>query len=135
MLGDSDTITKMLKDDPTLVHAQDITSGYTALHWAAKIGNMDLIKLLAEDYKSNVNAKTNGGYTPLHISCQFGHQDIFNVLIRMYRADHSIRDNSGKTARQYFLSDWNLKARTKRNNAMLVGTTKALIKFKRQISK
>ena len=86
-------------------------------------------------YKSNVNAKTNGGYTPLHISCQFGHQDVFNVLIRMYRADHSIRDNSGKTARQYFICDWNLKARTKRNNATLVGTTKALIKFKRQISK
>jgi len=135
LLGDSDTITKMLKDDPTLVDTQDITSGYTALHWAAKIGNMDLIKLLAEDYKSNVNAKTNGGYTPLHISCQFGHQDVFNVLIRMYRADHSIRDNSGKTARQYFICDWNLKARTKRNNATLVGTTKALIKFKRKISK
>lgn len=30
----------------------------TALHWAAKHGNMDLVKMLAGTYSVNVNAKT-----------------------------------------------------------------------------
>lgn len=30
----------------------------TALHWAAKHGNMDLVKMLAGTYTANVNAKT-----------------------------------------------------------------------------
>jgi len=30
----------------------------TALHWAAKHGHVELIKLLAGTYKSNVNAKS-----------------------------------------------------------------------------
>lgn len=30
----------------------------TALHWAAKHGNMDLVKMLAGTYGANVNVKT-----------------------------------------------------------------------------
>ena len=54
----------MLREDPTYAHAKDINSGYTALHWAAKIGNLDLIKgrkiskanlILIQTIKSNSN--------------------------------------------------------------------------------
>ena len=43
---DYTTLFKMLRDDPRLAKAKDFTSGYTALHWACKHGNLDLVKLL-----------------------------------------------------------------------------------------
>ena len=40
--GDYHTMTKMLRDDPRLAKHKDFTSGFTALHWAAKHGNYKL---------------------------------------------------------------------------------------------
>ena len=62
---------KMLRDDPRLSKAKDFTTGYTALHWAAKQGNLDLVKLLAGNYQVNVNVRSFGGYTPLHLGKKF----------------------------------------------------------------
>ena len=81
----------MLRDDPRLAKAKDFITGYTALHWAAKHGNLDLVKLLAGQYQVDVNVKSHGGYTPLHLSCQFSHQEVrtiaynfLNRLLAMY---------------------------------------------------
>ena len=65
------------RDDPKLAKHKDFVSGFTALHWACKHGNMDLVKLLAGNYGVPVNIKSHGGYTPLHMACQHGHQDVF----------------------------------------------------------
>ena len=72
--GDYHEMTKMLREDPRLSKHRDFTSGFTALHWASKHGNLDMVKLLAGSYHVDVNLKTHGGYTPLHLACQFGHQ-------------------------------------------------------------
>ena len=69
--GDYHTLMKMLRDDPRLSKAKDFTTGYTALHWAAKQGNLDLVKLLAGNYQVNVNVRSFGGYTPLHLGKKF----------------------------------------------------------------
>jgi len=102
--GDYHTLMKMLRDDPRLSKAKDFTTGYTALHWAAKQGNLDLVKLLAGNYQVNVNVRSYGGYTPLHLACQFGHQEVFDLLVKAYSADANMRDNSGKKPRQYMKS-------------------------------
>ena len=102
--GDYHTMIKMLREDPRLAKHKDFTSGFTALHWAAKHGNLDMVKLLAGSYKVPVNAKSNGGYTPLHLACQFGHQDVFDLLVKAYGADPVVRDNAGKTPRQYMMA-------------------------------
>merc|ERR1712051_348724 len=99
--GDYHTLMKMLRDDPRLSKAKDFTTGYTALHWAAKQGNLDLVKLLAGNYQVNVNVRSFGGYTPLHLACQFGHQEVFDLMVKAYSADANMRDNSGKKPRQY----------------------------------
>ena len=70
------SLVKMLREDPRLAKAKDFITGYTALHWAAKHGNLDLVKLLAGQYQVDVNVKSHGGYTPLHLSCQFSHQEV-----------------------------------------------------------
>ncbi|XP_035784209.1 ankyrin repeat domain-containing protein SOWAHA-like [Anopheles albimanus] len=74
---------------------------YTALHWAAKHGNEDIVKLVAGKLKADVNARTNGGYTALHIATQFGRNDIFELLCNVYKADRDMLDWSGKKALEY----------------------------------
>ncbi|KAG5343666.1 SWAHC protein, partial [Acromyrmex heyeri] len=80
----------------------------TALHWGAKHGNENIVKLIAgtyKDYIKSVNETTVSiGYTPLHIAMQFGHENIFNLLVQVYGANQDIRDYSGRKARQYLAS-------------------------------
>uniref|UniRef100_A0A6P4FLC4 Uncharacterized protein LOC108053254 n=1 Tax=Drosophila rhopaloa TaxID=1041015 RepID=A0A6P4FLC4_DRORH len=75
--------------------------GYTALHWAAKHGNEDVVKLIAGTYKADVNARTNGGYTPLHLATQFGRDNIFELLWNVYKANRDIMDWSGNKPLDY----------------------------------
>ena len=73
----------MLKENPKLARHRDFTNGYTGLHWAAKHGDTDLVKLLAGTYQANVNAKSHGGYSPLHIAAQHNHQEVFDLLVQV----------------------------------------------------
>ncbi|XP_018338217.1 PREDICTED: ankyrin repeat domain-containing protein SOWAHB isoform X2 [Trachymyrmex septentrionalis] len=104
--GDYQALAKLAAEEPRLTRLKDPTS-YTALHWGAKHGNENIVKLIAgtyKDYIKSVNETTNGGYTPLHIAMQFGHENIFNLLVQVYGANQDVRDYSGRKARQYLAS-------------------------------
>ncbi|XP_043586345.1 ankyrin repeat domain-containing protein SOWAHB isoform X2 [Bombus pyrosoma] len=104
--GDYQALAKLATEEPRLTRLKDPTS-YTALHWAAKHGDENIVKLIAgtyKDYIKSVNETSNGGYTPLHIAMQFGHENIFNLLVQVYGANQEVRDYSGKKARQYLVS-------------------------------
>nr|XP_023018730.1 ankyrin repeat domain-containing protein SOWAHC-like [Leptinotarsa decemlineata] len=101
--GDYQELLRLANSEPRLVNKKDPFTAYTVLHWGAKYGNADIIKIFAGKYKVDVNGKTNGGYTPLHISAQFGHKELFKLLIEVYKADPNIRDYSGRTAEYYLL--------------------------------
>ena len=49
---------KMLQEDPSLAKAIDYVLGYNALHWAAKYGHSDVVKLIAGTYNVDPNIKT-----------------------------------------------------------------------------
>ncbi|XP_006558996.1 ankyrin repeat domain-containing protein SOWAHB isoform X2 [Apis mellifera] len=103
--GDYQALAKLAAEEPRLTRLKDPTS--TALHWAAKHGDENIVKLIAgtyKDYIKSVNETSNGGYTPLHIAMQFDHENIFNLLVQVYAANQEIRDYSGKKARQYLVS-------------------------------
>ncbi|XP_024944028.1 ankyrin repeat domain-containing protein SOWAHB isoform X6 [Cephus cinctus] len=105
--GDYQALAKLAAEEPRLARLKDPSSGYTALHWGAKHGNENIVKLIAgtyKDYIKGVNETTNGGYTPLHIAMQFEHENIFNLLVQVYGANQDVRDYSGKKARQYLVS-------------------------------
>merc|ERR1719158_1463470 len=101
--GDYQMAAKMLSENPKLSRHRDFTNGYTGLHWAAKHGHTDMVKLLAGTYQANVNAKSHGGYTPLHIAAQHNHQEVFDLLVGAYKADANVRDYAGKKPRQYMM--------------------------------
>lgn len=96
-----DGLVKLLKEEPELAHSKDTFNGYTALHWAAKFGNLDIIELIAGTYGVPPDIKSRAGYTPLHIACMFNNTEVASLLLQKYQAKADIRDHSGKFARQY----------------------------------
>lgn len=93
-------LSQLLRQDPTLANKKDFTSGFTALHWAAKHGNKDMATLVAEA-GADVNTKSHGGYTPLHIAALHGHRHILDLLVGTYGARENVRDYSGHLACHY----------------------------------
>lgn len=93
-------LSQLLRQDPTLANKKDFTSGFTALHWAAKHGNKDMATLVAEA-GADVNTKSHGGYTPLHIAALHGHRHILDLLVGTYGAKENVRDYSGHLACHY----------------------------------
>ncbi|XP_041846429.1 ankyrin repeat domain-containing protein SOWAHA [Melanotaenia boesemani] len=96
----------LLLRDTRLVQRKDFISGFTALHWAAKDGNNDMIQKLIDISRKkgayvNVNCKAHGGYTPLHIAAMHGHTKVMVLLVQKYGANANERDNDGKKALHY----------------------------------
>ncbi|XP_041802339.1 ankyrin repeat domain-containing protein SOWAHC [Chelmon rostratus] len=93
-------LSQLLRQDPSLANKKDFTSGFTALHWAAKHGSEDMATLVA-NAGADVNTKSHGGYTPLHIAALHGHRHILDLLIGTYGAKENLRDYSGHLAFHY----------------------------------
>uniref|UniRef100_A0A8D0ANE8 Sosondowah ankyrin repeat domain family member A n=1 Tax=Sander lucioperca TaxID=283035 RepID=A0A8D0ANE8_SANLU len=96
----------LLLRDNQLAEKRDFMSGFTALHWAAKCGNSEmLVKIIDLSRQGGVdidiNAKTHGGYTPLHIAALHNQEYIMAMLVGEHGANPSIRDNYGKKAYHY----------------------------------
>ncbi|CAB3363813.1 Hypothetical predicted protein [Cloeon dipterum] len=94
-MNGGDTVTIPLARKTITLNTQN------ALHWAAKQGNLDVIKLIAGTHHVNPNVRSRGGQTPLHLAVQFGHDEVRDLLVNVYGADVDIRDYSGKKAAQY----------------------------------
>lgn len=96
----------LLLQDARLAQKKDFMSGFTALHWAAKDGNTDMIHKLVNISRKrgtyvNINSRAHGGYTPLHIAAIHGHSDVMALLVQRYGANVNSRDNDGKKAIHY----------------------------------
>jgi len=101
--SDYQAMAKLLLTNPLLAGRRDFLSGYTALHWAAKNGQEDVVKLLfGSKEPPNVDARSHGGYTPLHIATIHGQDGVVRLLVDVYGASQNIRDYSGRKAKHYF---------------------------------
>ena len=67
----------------------------TALHLAAKQGNLELIKMLL-DYQADVQAKNIQGWTPLHFAALTGQVEAIQVLL-YNKAAIEAKDDLGQT--------------------------------------
>ena len=68
----------------------------TVLYAAVFGGNLDMCKLLIEEYKADVNLSDINGITPLHIASYFGHLEVCKLLCK-HVTDKNPLDNTGKT--------------------------------------
>jgi len=96
-------MSKLLLTTPSLAGRRDFLSGYTALHWAAKNGAEDVVKLLfGSKEPPNINTRSHGGYTALHIATIHGQDSVVRLLVEVYGANPNIRDYSGRKPKHYF---------------------------------
>ncbi|NXL60225.1 SWAHA protein, partial [Chordeiles acutipennis] len=96
----------LLLGDASLAARRDFISGFTALHWAAKSGNCDMVTNIIRAAEKggtrvNVDARSHGGYTALHLAAIHGQEKIITMLVYSYHAKIDLRDYSGKKPHQY----------------------------------
>ncbi|KAI4895312.1 hypothetical protein NFI96_010237 [Prochilodus magdalenae] len=104
--GEWDNLQRLLVCEPGLVTKKDFVTGFTCLHWAAKLGKHELIALLVtfaqqHSVAVNVNARSSAGYTPLHLAAMHNHVEVIKLLVGAYDADLEARDYSGRKPSQY----------------------------------
>ncbi|CAG5134658.1 unnamed protein product [Candidula unifasciata] len=96
LAGDNDDLKrKLIHSKGTDVNKVD-KSGYTALHYACRNGQLETCKILLT-YQADVNATTQSSKaTPLHRASYMGHSEIVSLLLQ-HNADPRSADCDGMT--------------------------------------
>jgi hypothetical protein len=90
--GDLRKAKYMLTDNRWLSQIKDHVN-QTALHWAARRGNLEIAKLLIEQ-GCFVDSRDIAGRSPLHVACKFNYHDIVRILLEA-NADPYLKTNAG----------------------------------------
>ncbi|XP_055499293.1 ankyrin repeat domain-containing protein SOWAHA-like [Leucoraja erinacea] len=115
-LGHWTHVTGLLLKDHYLAEKKDFMSGFTAVHWAAKFGNSDMMCWIIDSTERNgvkvdINCKSHGGYTPLHIAAIHSRDNVIIELVGKYGAKTTLRDYSGKRPHHYLAKESSLVVR------------------------
>lgn len=78
-IGDSQTVKKILENDPAKLDAKD-EDGYTALHWACMRAHWDIAKYLIEK-GADLNVVGGDGGTQINWAVHHDNVDIIKILI------------------------------------------------------
>ena len=107
MKRDVAAVRALLKSGADVNAAQG--DGMTALHWAARQGDTDTVRMLLHA-GGNVRAMTRlGGYTPLLLASQMGHAGVIRALIES-GADPKSTTGAGATALMLSAASGNVEA-------------------------
>ncbi|KAK3248290.1 hypothetical protein CYMTET_42242, partial [Cymbomonas tetramitiformis] len=78
--------------------AQRASDGSTPAHWAAKCGQIEVLRMLRDDARAELTQAARDGSTPVHWAAKGGHLDVLEMLWRESGADLSHQANDGSTA-------------------------------------
>lgn len=109
MNNDQAKVKKMLDERVEWLEYRDYILGYTGAHWAVKMNNVQILKMLIHA-GIDLNVTSHNGSTLLHLAIQSGHYGIVKELTSYRRmskllCDREARDNAGKLPRHYIDSD------------------------------
>mmetsp|Transcript_31544 Transcript_31544/g.70886 ORF Transcript_31544/g.70886 Transcript_31544/m.70886 type:complete len:306 (-) Transcript_31544:140-1057(-) len=81
---------------PKCVDRKDRSTGRSLLHEAATFGRKDVMFLLVNEFRADINVKTNiGGDTPLHLAAMRDHRAACFWLLTALDADPNIQNKYG----------------------------------------
>ena len=96
--GSSEMIDLLFNTSSKLLFDTPNKDGFTPLHIASKVGNIDVIQKLFE-LGANINQQDNLGNTPLHYSIKNGKVNSSQLLMRL-KAKINIKNKLKETSRQ-----------------------------------
>ena len=70
---------------------------WTALHWASRNGEAELVKLLLAHPAINVNLQNRNGRTALLLACQYDRVKVVQMFLKDPRVNITLADNDGRT--------------------------------------
>ena len=91
----SHEITDLLATKGANVDHQTNQNGYYALHFAAKNGQVETLRVLLK-HGANPNIRNNSGETPLHLAMSKHNKELVTLLLS-HGADPNLADNNGFT--------------------------------------
>ena len=68
-------------DTGVRINLQHKPTGFALIHFAAKYGNADLVRLILKR-KSFYNLRTSEGLTPIHLAAMYGHSEVVLILLQ-----------------------------------------------------
>jgi len=103
--GDNVMMSILLKEDSSeeFINAQD-EFGWTALRYAVRSKNTIAARMLAVDFKADINLASKSGSTPLMAAARYNLQEMVTGLVNC-GADITAVDEEGLTAYDYAVSD------------------------------
>ncbi|KAL5089141.1 hypothetical protein Trisim1_005994 [Trichoderma cf. simile WF8] len=93
--GDANTVGRLLATNKVDPDSKDKRAGRTALSWATENGHTEVVQLLLDTNKVNVNSVNSDGSTPLHYASLRQHEDIVKVLLDTRGIDVNLQDVYG----------------------------------------
>ena len=89
------SVSSLVKDDT------EDGSGFTALHYAACDGRLNICRILLDVGKADINALTNNNWTPLHFAAYQNREAVVRLLLEKERgADLNLLNTGGDHANQ-----------------------------------
>ena len=79
------------------INWQDSEYSRTPLDCACRYGHFEIVKLLLNDNRIDINQAKNDGATPFYIACQEGHVEIVKLLLNDKSVDINKVTNEGTT--------------------------------------
>jgi len=71
--------------------------------------HIEIVKLLLNENRVDVNKANEDGYTPFHIACEYGHIEILKLLLNDKRIDINKARNDGETPLFFACLSGNIK--------------------------
>jgi ankyrin repeat protein/tRNA A-37 threonylcarbamoyl transferase component Bud32 len=93
--GDSKQVQLLLRSGADVNAKTKDVSGFTTLSFAARKGQLHLVKYLVENYKVDVSNGYDGVATPMNMACNNGHLKIVEYLVEKCGADVNAKDSTG----------------------------------------
>mgnify|MGYP002385230172 CR=1 FL=1 len=101
--GKVEDVRKFLQNEE--INKANQNDGSTPLYIACEYGHIEIVKLLLNDNRVDINKATNGGHSPFWIACYRGHIDIVKLLLNDNRVDFNKANTDDQTP--FFFACWN----------------------------
>jgi ankyrin repeat protein len=102
---DIETARKILTEQPCLLNSID-SDEWSIIHHCARIGNAKILRMLIEEFKADINARTAYNYTPAIIAAQYDNKQCLIELINL-GANFENEDRSGRKPVDYLIEKKN----------------------------